>query len=147
MQVRGVPIGERLRRIATIRLARPLPELPDPAWAAGVAGRLGAIADPPVTEPGTLAPLAGALSGAVDTLPTAVAGRLASALRLPAGALDPDTDFAAVEHALLREYLGDRGVVDVRSCRGRRGRPALLGLVGLVDRCATGPASRAVAGS
>ncbi|MDQ4119570.1 MAG: hypothetical protein M3235_21810 [Actinomycetota bacterium] len=137
MTAPDVPVADRLRRIASVRLARPLPELSDPTQ---VAVRLGAVADPPLADAATVGALADALSGAADALPATVADRLTSGLGLPGGALDTGAEFEPVEVALLREFLDHRGVVDVRSCRGGHGRSALLGLVGLVDRCATGPA-------
>lgn len=137
MSAPGVPVADRLRRIASVWLARPLSETSDPARSASVAQRLGTLAA--ITDTAAVDALADALSGGAP-MPPAVADRLTRGLGLPDGTLDPDTDFAPVEHDLVRRYLGARGVVDIRSCRGPLGRSALLMLVGLVDRYATGPA-------
>lgn len=136
-----VPLAARLGRVASVRLGRSLPDVTDPSNAPDVAAALGAIAEPPVTDAATLGLLADALGGAA--LPEPVAMRLASGLGLPPGSLDAGTDFSAVERDLLREFLDGRGVVDIRSCRGGRGRTALLQLLGLVD--GAGPAGTGVA--
>ncbi len=111
MSAPGVPVADRLRRIASVRLARPLSETSDPARSASVAQRLGTLAA--ITGTAAVDALADALSGGAP-MPPAVADRLTRGLGPPDGTLDPDTDFArgvaTIEHCSWR--TPDRPVYD-----------------------------------